>query len=248
MRGGVSLAVAVASAAALGAQRHGAARGAASSARRHPKDAAPRAPVGYRSRRTTAKVAAAASDDVFNEGESVAFSVVSRVGCRRSPLDAPSEDSAIVLFSRLHLVLGPTVTTTRQRKGRSERARARDAAAPISRRRCPSRARPVTTRRRLVPTRRASERFSIRVGASLRRRLRGRERRRDARVLDCFPLPLLTPTHATRTHDTHDTTPHDRRRRLGRPHRKLGRSRLSVLDARRAASRRDALRRGVTKA
>ena len=255
MRGSISLAAAVESAVVLAARRHGPARSAASSARRHPKDASPRALLRYRSRRMTTKVAAAASDDAFDEGERVGFSVASRVACLRAPHDgplAPPRPRTARSFSspvcNSFSDVCPTVTTTRQRKGRSELARARDAAVPISPRRCPSHARPVTTTRRPVTTRRASERFSIRVGASLRRRLRGRERRRDARVLDCFPLPLLTPTHATRTHDTHDTTPHDRRRRLGRPHRKLGRSRLSVLDARRAASRRDALRRGVTKA
>ena len=64
----------------------------------------------------------------------------------------------------------PTVTTTRQRKGRSERAPARDAAAPMTRRRCPSRARPVTTRRRLVPTRRRREGFQSESGISSPRR------------------------------------------------------------------------------
>ena len=150
MRGDASLAAAAASTAALCARRHGPARGAASSARRHPKDAAPRALLGYRSRRTTAKTAAGASDDVLDEGKSIkAFLFlsrrVSRVAARVSPTTrscrtvrggARSFFSFFISFSDVC----PTVTTTRQRKGRSERARARDAAAPISRRRCPSRA------------------------------------------------------------------------------------------------------------
>ena len=112
MRGDASLAAAAASTAALCARRHGPARGAASSARRHPKDAAPRALLGYRSRRTTAKTAAGASDDVFDEGKSIrAFFVASRVARRRArvaddPL-APHRPRwrAIFLFL-LHLVLG----------------------------------------------------------------------------------------------------------------------------------------------
>ena len=88
MRGGFSFAAAAASTAALGARRDGPARGTASPAR-HPKDASHRARLGYRRRRTTGKVAAAASDDVLDEGKSVILSVVPRVAARRAPLDDP---------------------------------------------------------------------------------------------------------------------------------------------------------------
>lgn len=215
MRGGVSFAAAAASTAALGARRDGPARGTASPAR-HPR---PRARLGYRRRRTTGKVAAAASDDVLDEGKSVTLSVVPRVAARRSttrsrrsirgPRDRSLPTSSF-FFPRSR-TSRPTVTTTRQRKGRSERAPARDAAAPMTRWRCPSRARPVTTRRRLVPTRRRREGFQSESGISSPRRSENDFLTRvDAR--DAFPTAFtsrystLTPSRRTRT--THACTTH----------------------------------------
>ena len=243
MRGDASLAAAAASTAALCARRHGPARGAASSARRHPKDAAPRALLGYRSRRTTAKTAAGASDDVFDEGKSIRAFLsrrVSRVAARVSPTTrscrtvrggARSFFSFFISFSDVC----PTVTTTRQRKGRSERAPARDAAAPMTRRRCPSRARPVTTRRRLVPTRRRREGFQSESGISSPRRSENDfffSTLVDARrVCDCFYVAIQhtdafsTHTHDARVHYTHNyahVTPHEKKHTLLRRRRRLG--------------------------
>jgi hypothetical protein len=244
MRGRVSFAAAAASTAALGARRDGPARGTASPAR-HPKDAWPRARLGYRRRRTTGKVAAAASDDVLDEGKSVTLSVVPRVAARRAPLDDPlaplhprtarSFSSHIFFFFPRSRTSRPTVTTTRQRKGRSERAPARDAAAPMTRRRCPSRARPVTTRRRLVPTRRRREGFQSESGISSPRRSENDfffSTLVDARrVCDCFYVAIQhtdafsTHTHDARVHYTHNYahgTPHEKKHTLLRRRRRLG--------------------------
>jgi hypothetical protein len=215
MRGDASLAAAAASTAALCARRHGPARGAASSARRHPKDAAPRALLGYRSRRTTAKMAAGASDDVFDEGKSIRAFLsrrVSRVAARVSPTTrsrrtvrggARSFFSFFISFSDVC----PTVTTTRQRKGRSERARARDAAAPISRRRCPSRA---LSRDDETPSREHETRVGKVFNPSRAEETPPRTRTLARRAeFYRFPRPSLTPS---RTTHTRSHTRHDRRR------------------------------------
>ena len=214
MRGSISLAAAVESAVVLAARRHGPARSAASSARRHPKDASPRALLRYRSRRMTTKMAAAASDDAFDEGERVGFSVASRVACLRAPHDgplAPPRPRTARSFSspvcNSFSDVCPTVTTTRQRKGRSERARARDAAAPISRRRCPSRA---LSRDDETPSREHETRVGKVFNPSRAEETPPRTRTLARRAeFYRFPRPSLTPS---RTTHTRSHTRHDRRR------------------------------------
>jgi hypothetical protein len=220
MRGRVSFAAAAASTAALGARRDGPARGTASPAR-HPKDAWPRARLGYRRRRTTGKVAAAASDDVLDEGKSVTLSVVPRVAARRAPLDdplAPLHPRTARSFSSHIFFFFPSFSdvssdgdddASTQRPIRT-RARARrggaddSSALPLAR----------ASRDDETPSRShetASGRFSIRVGHLFSETLR--ERLFDAR--DAFPTAFtsrystLTPSRRTRvTHacTTHTTT------------------------------------------
>jgi hypothetical protein len=238
MRGGVSFAAAAASTAALGARRDGPARGTASPAR-HPR---PRARLGYRRRRTTGKVAAAASDDVLDEGKSVTLSVVPRVAARRAPLDdplAPLHPRTARSFSSHIFFFFPSFSdvssdgdddASTQRPIRT-RARARRGGAddslalPLAR----------ASRDDETPSRShetASGRFSIRVGHLFSETLRERlfdARRRARRVSDCFYVAIQhtdafsTHTHDARVHYTHNyahVTPHEkkrlrRRRRLG---------------------------------
>ena len=210
MRGGVSFAAAAASTAALGARRDGPARGTASPAR-HPKDAWPRARLGYRRRRTTGKVAAAASDDVLDEGKSVTLSVVPRVAARRAPLHprtARSFSSHIFFFfpsfSDVSSDGDDDASTQRpiRTRARARRGGADDSSAlPLAR----------ASRDDETPSRShetASGRFSIRVGHLFSETLR--ERLFDAR--DAFPTAFtsrystLTPSRRTRT--THACTTH----------------------------------------
>jgi hypothetical protein len=214
MRGGVSFAAAAASTAALGARRDGPARGTASPAR-HPR---PRARLGYRRRRTTGKVAAAASDDVLDEGKSVTLSVVPRVAARRAPLDDPlaplhprtarSFSSHIFFFfssfSDVSSDGDDDASTQRpiRTRARARRGGADDSLAlPLARA-----SRDDETLSRSHET--ASGRFSIRVGHLFSETLR--ERLFDAR--DAFPnaftsrYSTLTPSRRTRT--THACTIH----------------------------------------
>ena len=125
---------------------------------------------------------------------------VSRVAARVSPTTrsrrtvrggARSFFSFFISFSDVC----PTVTTTRQRKGRSERARARDAAAPISRRRCPSRA---LSRDDETPSREHETRVGKVFNPSRAEETPPRTRTLARRAeFYRFPLPSLTPSRTT---------------------------------------------------